>query len=268
MDGIKHRPASKESLIDMSDYKRMHSSSAPAYAPVSPWAMDDEKVRKVVAYRIAITAIEKNVPTKLGALRELEPRYIAMIRNNRSPEVQAHLKKVQRFGGPAAYYTGLIYRRFRLGMGSPALAQYYGCKPTGIRQTINRLCRIARALFPNPEDHLQWHHTSVQRALPTLKFGSAKARTFSYEQAYALWLSGLSPRAIGEQLGLPAYAIYNAVQVMRQKEKRPNSKFDGATAQRLRNKGYSLQNIADHFGLKSRTGVMMALRRYEARKCN
>lgn len=232
MHGVMHYPASKETCISMQDYSRMSTQSHRIHAPVPPWSLDDEKVRKVVAYRLALTAHAAKVPTTLTELRKLERKYIAMIRRYGGDEIQLHveiqlhLEKVKSFGGPAAYYIGLIYRRFRLGMDSPALARHYGVKPTALRQTINRLCRIALSLFPNPEDHLQWHHTASKRDLPTLKIRAKKARrvrrpTFSYGRAH-----------------------------------------------QMRQAGRTLQEIANHFGLKTRTAVMRALRKYEARKCN
>ncbi len=263
MLGIKHYAASKETRLSHGDYARMGTESHLSYAPVPPWALDDTKVRKVVAYRICITAYEPNIPTTLDGLKKIEPRYVALIGRNRSRDSQLHLEKVQRFGGPAAYYIGLIYRRFRLGMDSPALARHYGLTPTAIRQTINRLCRIARSLFPNAEDHLEWHHTASVRNLPRLRLTS---RTFSYEKAYELWLSGLDLAAISEQLGVKEHSIYDAVRKMRAKEVRlSNRKIDIALARRLRNQGHTLQEIAATCGLKSRTGVMQALRRAENR---
>jgi hypothetical protein len=225
MRGVTHRLASKETGLSFNDTKRMGIESHTFFAPVPPWAMDDIKVRAVVAYRICITARQPKIPTTLEGLRKVERRYLsAMNRRNASHEIQLHLKNVQRFGGPLAYYTSLIYRRFRQGLDSPELAHHYGVKPTAIRQTVNRLCRIARALFPNSADHLEWHHTSVQRDLPTLKIRKRArrigGRTFPYGQAY-----------------------------------------------RMRQAGRTLQEIADHFGLKTRTAVMMALRIYEAKKC-
>jgi uncharacterized protein (DUF433 family) len=225
MRGVTHRAASKETGLSFDDTKRMGIESHTFFAPVPPWAMDDIKVRAVVAYRICITARQPKIPTTLEGLRKVERRYRAMLCNNTSLEVQFHLKNIQRFGGPLAYFTSLIYRRFRQGLDSPELAHHYGVKPTAIRQAINRLCRIARALFPNSADHLEWHHTSVQRDLPTLKIRNRARRT-----------------------------------------RRPT--FPYGSAYRMRQAGRTLQQIADHFGLKTRTAVMMALRKYEVQKCN
>lgn len=233
-----HYAASKETCLSMQDYSRMSTQSHSTYAPVPPWALDDEKVRKVVAYRIAITAIERNVPTTLEELRKLEPRYVAVI--SRSANTQLHLEKVAQFGGPIAYYTSLIYRRFRLRMDSPALARHYGCSPGSMRQTINRLCRIARALFPDAEHHLPWHHTSGRRAIPTLRF---HAREWTCPKAYSEPKRCYDPHP-------------------------PRHKFDWEKAQDLRLAGLTFRAIAEQVGGVSASSVFNALRKMGEQKCN
>lgn len=243
MQGINYYAVSKTTRIAFEDYTRMRTEVHSGHAPVAPWALDDEKVRKVVAYRIAITAIEPNVPTTLEELRKLEPRYVAVI--SRGANTQLHLEKVAQFGGPIAYYTSLIYRRFRLRMDSPALARHYGCSPASMRQTINRLCRIARALFPNAEDHLPWHHTSGRRAIPTLGFRVQPQtyRTRTCPKAYAEPKRCYKPHP-------------------------PRHKFDWEKAQDLRLAGLTLRAIAEQVGGVNVSSVFHALRKMGEQKCN
>src|SRR4051812_36802000 len=72
MRGITHRAASKETGLSFDDTKRMGIESHTFFAPVPPWAMDDIKVRAVVAYRICITARQPEIPTTLEGLRKVE----------------------------------------------------------------------------------------------------------------------------------------------------------------------------------------------------
>ena len=220
MRGAIHQPASRETSIAMSDYARMHTESHVAPVESPSWAYSNAKVRKLIAYRLALTAGEPHVPSDLEGLRRLERQYVfALQACLKSPEIRQHLETVARFGGPLAYFAALIYRRFRLSMDSATLGLLYNVRPSAIRQQLNRLCRIARALFPDADDHLAWHPTATERQVPKLRIRRARK---------------------------PCGAM---------------PKFDPYRARQLRQAGLSFQQIANHFGLKSRTAVMYALRR-------
>lgn len=187
--------------------------------PAPPWVFSDDKVRRVVAYRLALTAGVTRVPTTLDGLRELEPLYIAALKKSITPAMQLHLNLLQRCGGPIVYFTTLIYRRFRMFMPSSTLAVQYGTTGVSIRQTINRLCRIARSLFPNPEDHLPWHHTATSRDLPTLNLnrlgGSPRhGRKFDWEKAQRLRQAGFTYHAIAKRLRVSESSVWYALRQM------------------------------------------------------
>jgi len=63
------------------------------------------------------------MPTDLAGLRVVEDRYVKVIavnaRADGSTESRKHLALVKRFGGPASYFTALIYHRGRL-RGTPS----------------------------------------------------------------------------------------------------------------------------------------------------
>jgi hypothetical protein len=163
MRGVVQQPVSATSNIAFSDYERMHTEThVEEFLPSPKWAMSDEKLRLVIAHRICMTAREKNVPTELEALRAIEARYLKAVSTSaeKCEQNRKHLETVQRLGGPLAFWTSLLYRRFRLGMNSRQLAAEFGTKPCAVRQQINRCCLIARSLFPEPDDHLPWHRTA------------------------------------------------------------------------------------------------------------
>jgi hypothetical protein len=222
MLGIKRYAASKETCIAMSDYDRMHTHRSCRPLPVPRWTLSDEKVRKVVAHRICITAGEQNVPTNLQSLRQLEKKYYVVISRQKQLEILKHLQVVRTHGGPVAYHTSLIYRRFRLNMNSPELAAHYGLQPTAMRQSINRLCRIARALFPDPKEHLAWQHNATIRELPSpvprnhMYVGCRTARKYknlSWNPARIAYLyrHGKDVSAIARACGYPHGAGKNRV---------------------------------------------------------
>jgi len=95
------------------------------------------------------------VPITLEALRKVEEKYLLAARVQAmkpgAVENQKHLETIQRAGGPLAFFTSLLYRRYRLGMDSPELARQYSITPQSVRQQINRCSLIARRLFPDPD---------------------------------------------------------------------------------------------------------------------
>ena len=166
MEGILQYPVSAETGIAFEDYTRMgRENHTGAYLKNSPrWAMSDAKLRMVVAHKICITAGVGEVPATLDALRNVEENYMLATRANAAKpnavENQKHLATVESAGGPLAFFVNLLYRRYRLGMDSPELARQFGITPQNVRQQINRCSLIARGLFPDPEDHLPWHHSA------------------------------------------------------------------------------------------------------------
>ena len=167
MEGISQYPVSPETGIAFEDYTRMgRENHTSAYLKNSPrWAMSDEKLRLVVAHKVCISAGVSEVPATLDALRKVEEKYMLAARVQAAKpgavENQKHVDTVQRAGGPLAFFTSLLYRRYRLGMDSPELARQFGIAPPNVRQQINRCSLIARGLFPDPEDHLPWHHRAT-----------------------------------------------------------------------------------------------------------
>ena len=165
MLGIKHMPCTGESGIAFSDYDRMQTHDRPGLYKSSPsWAMNDGMVRQVVVAKICRTARVKALPANLEELRTVETRYLQAVevsaRAAGAEESRKHLALVRRFGGPAAYFVALVYQRARLGRDSVAVAQHFGgVSPLNVRQQFNRLCEVARGLFPGDTWHQPRHHS-------------------------------------------------------------------------------------------------------------
>ncbi|MGA8429501.1 MAG: hypothetical protein WB729_06745 [Candidatus Sulfotelmatobacter sp.] len=177
MQGREKYPVSQETCIGWEDYSRMGVNAHDVhFLKNSPrWAISNEKVKQVVAHKICIVAGVVERPISLEELRKVEEKYLLATRvQSRSVESQKHLETVQRFGGPLAFFTSLLYRRYRLAMNSVQLAREFGISPQNVRQQINRCSLIARALFPDPEDHLPWQHNAGR----VLKSSVVRQRVF------------------------------------------------------------------------------------------
>lgn len=166
-------PASKETGIDHSDYVRMGTDTHFVPSGNSPrWALNDEKLRLVVVHKICNAAGRVAASSNLEDLKPLEEAYLKAIEVEAaapgSAVMRKHLEIVKRWGGPLAFFTSLLYRRYRLGLPSPTLAAHYGMKAATVRQQIYRCCNIARALFLDPEEHLPWHFTATMKKIVLL----------------------------------------------------------------------------------------------------
>ncbi len=257
MLGIKRYGASIESGIAISDYLAgMHTEDRPSiFKPAPAWAMSDAMVRQVVTAKICRTAFVKEMPTDLAGLRLVESCYIKTIeayaRAEGAKESQIHLALMKRFGGPAAYFTALIYHRGRLRRDGVAVAQHFGISPTNLRQQWNRLCEVARQLFPGAEWHQTRHHTWKGKPIVPFESRGRAGRPPVQRPPHKIVLCAVCgepcptlKRGIRKYCGKPCH---HKAKRKRENEKRARARFCSAQCRTTYKPNKSLTNFAFQF---------------------
>jgi DNA-binding NarL/FixJ family response regulator len=216
--------------VSFDDWRSMQISNHGRFGFVTEqlWAMDDVKVRKVVLVKLWRQASSRKLiqlpdANNLAAVREIEKR--AMRRLSRHPILSRHSDKVEQHGGLLAYWTSLIYRRYRMKDDMSALAEHYGMDGNTIRQQLFRLNEIARQLYP--ADVASFPKKGAWNSDPSSPGAKRRAarkqrvkeRAERLEQINALAAQGLSSAAIARQLNMRA----GYVRCIRYRHKKENT---------------------------------------------
>jgi len=156
-------PASEETCLSWADATRMQVRSAPGEMTraVPLWTRSDAKIAAVVKAKLWAMALgakrTEHADITMAEVATIEKwiteRLTALAAQGHSDEARA-LETWKRCGGQARYYAALLFRSYRLGHDSVVVAEDLGIGPATVRQTLFRLCKIARELFPDPELHM------------------------------------------------------------------------------------------------------------------
>ncbi|HZR66611.1 MAG TPA: helix-turn-helix domain-containing protein [Terriglobales bacterium] len=175
--------AKVEQKVGYAEFGRMSVIHAPGVSRVPEWTGSDENIKRVVTFHLCSQLRDiANQPQDLSACRDLDRRILMQYSKNPATNFARHAKRVKRAGGPLAFWTTLIYRRYRLRMSYYELEDQYGVPAEILRTHLCRINRKARFLFAE--------------FAPKRKQG-----TIDEQQVIGLRKQGLSRRAIGRELG-------------------------------------------------------------------
>jgi hypothetical protein len=170
--------------MDYAEFGRMSVIREPGVSRAPEWTASDDKIKRVVAFhlRASLRDNTSNVPDDLTSCRNLDRLILARGLQNPSNNYAKHVARLKLAGGPLAFWTTFIYRRWRLRMTYYDLEAKYGIPAATLRTYSYRLNRIARYLFSD-------------------NFKPRKQGTINVDRVLELRKQGLSRRAIGRALG-------------------------------------------------------------------
>lgn len=156
----RNRPASAETGIAWTDYERMgtikrrNEGHVHRRVGTPAWAYEIEKVRRVVAacvWRFTFqsrAALPETFARDWRALKEAADREFARYANNQAgeKEVRALAKAVEKCGGLAEMYAGVIWRSWRLGQDCVTVAEALHMTPVAVRVRLQRIRLTAKWL--------------------------------------------------------------------------------------------------------------------------
>jgi DNA-binding CsgD family transcriptional regulator len=198
-------------------------------AVVPDWAKDDGKVKRVVIFKLQEQIKDHSfTPATREECLKLEARFLETYRKSRCAGHQRYTATVERFGGPLAFLTSVVYRRYRLGMGHRDLAEHYDLPVAHTTYTLHRLNKAAGRLFGPPRKlrlhldgarvlELNRQGLSIRAIARELNVDRGTVQLFLKRQGevmkwgkppvdraeiLALTRAGLSPRAIETKLGI------------------------------------------------------------------
>lgn len=193
--GPKHHEHKEKHFVDDAEFDRLHldrhsTGREARWTPV--WAADDSKVRLVV-YSYLYNGVRQSRVKPGISIRELN-------------ELVAKQKFWKLEIGPAAFYTGLIYRAYRLGLRSSDIAHEFGLTTGSVRQRLTRCNTIARKLFPNACFAPHW--SNGKRTKPRKVKPNGKPITAELLLAAEMYNNLHSLREISAKLGGSTATIY------------------------------------------------------------
>jgi hypothetical protein len=213
---------------------------------VPEWTASDEKVRRVVAFRLrAVLRItnDPNSPADLATCRELDRRVMEMYSKSRRTPYVKHFATLKEFGGPLAYYTSLIYRRYRLLMTFDDLAEKYGKRWDVFPTVFARLNQVAAFLFNEVKPARKQGLVPVARIL-------------------ALHEEGSSVRAIAASIGWSRDCVEDVLRANGRDWYHGPSPLDARRVLELRRRGLSHKAIAKEIG-SSASAVCRAIQKQQ-----
>ena len=160
--GISHLPASKETCIDMADYRRMGTFEIklrdqrwiPEFATninslrlvILQTALNYSRNSKSIgmAHNVTLERLEQVVAKRLEAHKKrlLEHNYS----EHQKTLVEKHIVAVERAGGYIPFITAIAYRAWRLGHDSVTIAAELDITSMSVRQHLRRMLHNAELL--------------------------------------------------------------------------------------------------------------------------